>query len=97
LGQQTFCKNIVKKTTFFAGLSNTCVRLAGSQMHIKYGYEIAKKVTLGLPLQKDSSLHAFFNKMHAFTKSHKMDVWACRFLSIVGQPAPQLDANFETL
>jgi hypothetical protein len=42
-------------------------------MRIKNGHEIAK-VILGLPPQKDSSLHAFSNEMPAFTKSHKMAV-----------------------
>jgi hypothetical protein len=41
-------------------------------MQIKHGHEIAKKVTLGLPPQKDCSLQTFSNKMPAFTKSHKM-------------------------
>jgi hypothetical protein len=37
----------------------------------RHGHEIAKKVILGLPPQKDSPLQAFSNKMHAFTKSYK--------------------------
>ena len=41
---------------------------------MKYGHEIAKKVILGLPPQKDSSLQAFSDKMPVFTKSHKMAV-----------------------
>ena len=49
---------------------------------MKYGHEVAKKVILGLPPQKDSSLQAVSNKMPAFTKSHKMAVWTCRFLKV---------------
>jgi hypothetical protein len=52
----------------------------------KYGHEIAKKVILGLPPQKDSSLQAISNKMPAFTKSHKMAVWTCRFLKVQVHP-----------
>ena len=49
---------------------------------MKYGHEIAKKVILGLPPQKDSSLQTVSNKMPAFTKSHKMAVWTCRLLKM---------------
>jgi hypothetical protein len=41
-------------------------------MRKKHGHEFAKKVILGLPPQKDSSLQTFYNKMPTFTKSHKM-------------------------
>jgi hypothetical protein len=52
---------------------------------------IAKNVILGLPPQKDGSLQAFFDKMPAFTKSHKMAVWTCRFLSSAKEKTDTVD------